>query len=83
MPTPLKPCQCWTETWNQHDGHCCFAPDSPEDCHDREAEAQRLATAGRKPPRRGTGSVMAARYWLTEKGWAATEHLGQQEVTYR
>jgi hypothetical protein len=64
------PCRCWTETWSPHDGHCCFAPDSPEDCHD--AEAQRLSN--RNGPR-DVSSVLAARYWLTDKGWAATGGL--------
>jgi hypothetical protein len=65
------PCRCWTETWSPHDGHCCFHPDSPEDCHDAEAEVERLATE-RTDRRAWSGPVMDRRYWLTEKGWAAT-----------
>lgn len=66
-PVATGPCRCWTETWSQHDGHCCFAPDSPEDCHDVEAAQQ-----DRQRSRAWTGPVMDRRYWLTEKGWAAT-----------
>jgi hypothetical protein len=64
------PCRCWTATWFQHEGHCCFGPDSPEDCHD--AEGARLTK--RNGPR-DIGAVLASRYWLTEKGWAATGGL--------
>lgn len=58
------PCRCWTHTWSPHDGHCCFHRDSPENCHDTEA-------ADGRRTRHHRGNLMAARYWLTEKGWTA------------
>lgn len=70
------PCRCWTETWSPHDGHCCFHPNSPEDCHDAEAEAQRVAAERHPHGGRGwSGHVMDRRYWLTEAGWLATGGL--------
>lgn len=67
-----RPCSCWTETWSQHDGHCCFAPTSPEDCHDTEAAQQERNRRRTQNDQAWTGPVMDRRYWLTEKGWAAT-----------
>lgn len=57
-----KPCPCWTKTWHAHDGHCCFDHDAPEDCHETQAS---------QSGPRDVESVLAGRYWLTEKGWAA------------
>lgn len=68
--TPTRPCRCWVETWSQHDGHCCFHPDSPEDCHDAAG-----AVLGRIHSHSGNGlggRANARLYWLTRKGWVAT-----------
>ncbi len=72
--TATRPCNCWTETWTQHDGHCCFHPDSPEDCHDTEAQAEHDAEhqVQDSDARNGLGGpLMERRYWLTDKGWDA------------
>ena len=68
-PDPTKPCACWTKTWSPHDGHCCLAPTSAEDCHDQQAAAQ--ATGDRRVTDPWTGPVMSHRYWLTDKGYEA------------
>lgn len=69
----LEPCACWTEIWSPHDGHCCFHPDSPDDCHDAEMAIRGAVEASRHG--RGTnglgGPLMERRYWLTDLGWAA------------
>jgi hypothetical protein len=67
-----RPCRCWVEPWSHHDGHCCFHPDSPGDCHDTEgatlSSIHRPAHSGRN----GLGGPADARlYWLTRKGWVA------------
>jgi hypothetical protein len=34
------PCTCWTSPrCPEHDGHCCFGPTAPEDCHDEAGRA--------------------------------------------
>lgn len=33
MATTTTPCICWTGPVCLHSGHCCFHPDSPDDCH--------------------------------------------------
>lgn len=68
---PSRPCRCWVDTWSQHDGHCCFAPSSPDDCHDTEG-ATLSAIHGHHKARNGLGGPASGRaYWLTRKSWAA------------
>lgn len=58
-------CACWTDMWHVHDGHCCFDPSHDGTCHDGSEPASSPFADVQ------VGSMMASRYWLTEKGYAA------------
>ena len=39
MTGETRPCICWTGPVSLHYDHCCFRPDSPDDCHFAEVLA--------------------------------------------